>query len=149
MQPSGLYGVMSYNVGRRRGEIGIRIALEAQVHALRWMVLRESLLLLVIGVGVGLSLTVASKHLISHQLFGVSSLDPITYAVALVVVSAMTLFASWVPARDGGKVDPMVALRADWYIVQIVLYNIRNFEYAGVCRVAPLRLFSILRLDQR
>jgi predicted permease len=109
----GLYGVMSYNVARRKNEIGIRVALGAEARVVRLMVLRESLVLLVIGVGVGLPLAVTSKNLISHQLFGVSSLDPITYAIALAVVSAMTLFAAWMPARDASTVDPMVALRAD------------------------------------
>jgi predicted permease len=109
----GLYGVMTYNVERRRSEIGIRLALGARPQIVRWMVLRESLVLLAIGVIFGLPLAVASKAFFKHQLFGVSSLDPATFAVALMTVSAMTLFASWLPARDASKVDPMVALRAD------------------------------------
>ncbi len=109
----GLYGVMSYNVVRRTNEIGIRIALGAQTPAVQWMILSESLLLLAIGVGLGLPLTLLATKYIKDQLFGLSALDPITFTVALIVVSAMTLFAAWLPARRATKVDPMVALRCD------------------------------------
>jgi ABC-type antimicrobial peptide transport system permease subunit len=109
----GLYGVMSYNVVRRTNEIGIRIALGAQSASVLWMVLRESLLLLAIGLGLGLPLTFASTKYIKDQLFGLSAMDPITFTVALIVVSAMTLLAAWLPARRATKVDPMVALRCD------------------------------------
>jgi len=109
----GLYGVMSYNVVRRTNEIGIRIALGAQTPAVQWMILRESLLLLAIGVGLGLPLTYAGTKYIKEQLFGLSALDPITLAVALLVVSSMTLFAAWLPSRRASRVDPMVALRCD------------------------------------
>jgi predicted permease len=109
----GLYGVMSYNVVRRTNEIGIRIALGAQSASVLWMVLRESLLLLAVGLGLGLPLTIASTKYIKDQLFGLSALDPMTFTVALIVVSAMTLFAAWLPARRATKVDPMVALRCD------------------------------------
>jgi predicted permease len=109
----GLYGVMSYNVVRRTNEIGIRIALGAQTPAVQWMILSESLLLLAIGVGLGLPLTLLTTKYIKDQLFGLSALDPMTFTVALIVVSAMTLFAAWLPARRATKVDPMVALRCD------------------------------------
>jgi ABC-type antimicrobial peptide transport system permease subunit len=109
----GLYGVMSYNVVRRTNEIGIRIALGAQHPAVQWMILRESLLLLAIGVALGLPLALLATKYIKDQLFGLSALDPITFGVALVVVSGMTLIAAWLPARRATKVDPMVALRCD------------------------------------
>lgn len=109
----GLYGVMSYNVVRRTNEIGIRIALGAQTPAVQWMILSESLLLLTIGVGLGLPLTLLTTKYIKDQLFGLSALDPMTFTVALIVVSAMTLLAAWLPARRATKVDPMVALRCD------------------------------------
>jgi predicted permease len=109
----GLYGVMSYNVVRRTNEIGLRIALGAQTPAAQWMILSESLLLLVIGVGLGLPLTLLTTKYIKDQLFGLSALDPMTFTVALTVVSAMTLFAAWLPAQRATKVDPMVALRCD------------------------------------
>ena len=109
----GLYGVMSYNVVRRTNEIGIRIALGAQHPAVQWMILRESLLLLAIGVALGLPLALLATKYIKDQLFGLSALNPITFGVALVVVSGMTLIAAWLPARRATKVDPMVALRCD------------------------------------
>jgi predicted permease len=109
----GLYGVMSYNVVRRTNEIGIRIALGAQTPAVQWMILSESLLLLAIGVGLGLPLTLLTTKYFKDQLFGLSALDPMTFTVALVTVSAMTLLAAWLPARRATKVDPMVALRCD------------------------------------
>jgi ABC-type antimicrobial peptide transport system permease subunit len=109
----GLYGVMSYNVVRRTNEIGIRIALGAQTRTVQWMILSESLLLLAAGVGLGLPLTLLATKFIKGQLFGLSALDPTTFAVALTVVSAMTLVAAWLPAWRATKVDPMVALRCD------------------------------------
>jgi predicted permease len=109
----GLYGVMSYNVVRRTNEIGIRIALGAQTSNVQWMVLSESLLLLALGVGLGLPLTLLTTKYIKGQLFGLSALDPVTFTVALAVVSAMTMFAGWLPARRASKVDPIVALRCD------------------------------------
>jgi ABC-type antimicrobial peptide transport system permease subunit len=109
----GLYGVMSYNVVRRTNEIGIRLALGAQSPAVLWMILRESLFLLAIGVALGLPLALAATRVVKQQLFGLSALDPMTYAIAIAVVSGMTIFAAWLPARRAAKVDPMVALRCD------------------------------------
>ncbi|HEX4321450.1 MAG TPA: ABC transporter permease [Acidobacteriaceae bacterium] len=109
----GLYGVMSYSVVRRTSEIGIRLALGAQTGTVLWMVLRESLVLLAVGVGLGLPLALASTQVIRGQLYGLSPLDPITFAAAIAIVAAMTLIAAWLPARLASKVDPMVALRCD------------------------------------
>ncbi len=109
----GLYGVMSYNVVRRTSELGIRLALGAQTATVRWMIVRESLLLLAIGTGLGLPLTLASARLIRQQLFGLSAADPIAFAVAVAGVSGMTLLAAWLPARRATRVDPMVALRCN------------------------------------
>ena len=109
----GLYGVMSYSVVRRTSEIGIRLALGAQSAAVLWMVLRESLILLAVGLALGLPLTLASTRVIRAQLFGLSPTDPIILASAIAVVALMTLIAAWLPARRAAKVDPMVALRCD------------------------------------
>ena len=109
----GLYGVMSYSVVRRTGEIGIRLALGAQSGTVLWMVLRESLTLLAIGIALGLPLTLATTRVIRQQLFGLSAVDPATFASAIAIVAAMTVIAAWLPARRAAKVDPMVALRCD------------------------------------
>jgi predicted permease len=109
----GLYGVMSYNVVRRTNEIGIRLALGAQTPTVRWMILRESLLLLVIGLSLGLPLALAATPILKQQLFGLSAVDPATFAVAILVVAGMTLVAAWLPARRATRVDPMEALRCD------------------------------------
>ena len=77
------------------------------------MVLRESVVMLAIGLAVGLPLTLVSTRLIREQLFGLSAMDPVTIGVAILVVAAMTLLAAWLPARRATKVDPMVALRCD------------------------------------
>lgn len=109
----GLYGVMSYNVERRRAEIGIRLALGAQESGIRWMVLRESFGVLAMGVGCGIPLAVGLKDFLGRQLFGLSALDPATYIVAVGVVVAMTVFASILPAYRASRVDPIVGLRAE------------------------------------
>lgn len=109
----GLYGVMSYSVVRRTSEIGIRLALGAQSHSVLWMILRESLLLLAIGIVVGLPLTIAVTRLIRDQLYGLNATDPATFAAAIGVVAAITILAAWLPARRAASVDPMQALRAE------------------------------------
>jgi predicted permease len=109
----GLYGVMSYNVARRTNEIGVRIALGAEAGAVRWMVVGEALQLLVIGVTLGLPLALLVTRYVKDQLFGLSALDPVTFAVAFAAVSVMTLVAAWVPAMRAAKVEPVVALRCD------------------------------------
>lgn len=107
----GLYGVMSYNVARRTPEIGVRLALGARVESIRWMILRESLLLLAIGVALGLPLSIAGTRGIQNQLFGLNPADPLTLTVAIAVISAMALLATWIPATRASRVDPLVALR--------------------------------------
>jgi len=109
----GLYGVMSYNVVRRTNEIGIRLALGSQTTAVLWMILRESLALLAVGLILGLPLTIALTRLIRQQLFGLTVIDPITFATAIAVVAAMTVLAAWLPARRASRVNPMTALRCD------------------------------------
>ena len=109
----GLYGVMSYSVIRRTSEIGIRLALGAQTRNVLWMVLRESLTLLTLGLALGLPLTIAITRLIRQQLYGVSALDPVTFSASIAVVAAITVIAAWLPARRAARVDPMIALRCD------------------------------------
>ncbi|QEE26915.1 ABC transporter permease [Terriglobus albidus] len=107
----GLYGVMSYHVVQRTTEIGVRIALGAQLETVLWMILKESLSLLAVGVSLGLPLTLLATRSIRSQLFGLSAVDPLTFAIAIAVVAGMTVFATWLPARRAAKIDPLTALR--------------------------------------
>jgi ABC-type antimicrobial peptide transport system permease subunit len=109
----GLYGVMSYNVVRRTNEIGIRLALGAQGASVLRMIMRDSLVLLAIGSGVGLPLAVMAERIIKNQLFAMNAIDPISFAVALLVVSLMTVLAGWLPARRAANVNPITALRCE------------------------------------
>jgi ABC-type antimicrobial peptide transport system permease subunit len=109
----GIYGLMSYSVLRRTNEIGIRLALGAQTPRLLWMVLRESLVLLVIGLAVGLPIAWASTGILTKLLYQLSPTDPATFAACAAIVTAMTILAAWLPARRATKVDPMIALRCD------------------------------------
>ena len=107
----GLYGTMSYAVERRTKEIGIRTALGAQRNDMLWMVLRETLSLLAIGVAIGIPIAIAASRLISSMLFEVRATDLGTIAIAVLVMSAIASMAGYLPARRATKVDPMVALR--------------------------------------
>jgi predicted permease len=109
----GLYGVMTYSVVRRTTELGVRMALGAPQAVLLWMVLRESLALLIIGVALGLPLSLAATQAIKAGLFGVSPADPLTLVAAVLVLSAALLAGSWIPARRATRIDPMVALRCE------------------------------------
>jgi len=107
----GLYGVLAYGVARRTNEIGIRMALGADQMRVLWMVLRESLALVGVGVTIGLLMAVAAARFISSQLYGVKPTDPATIAAVTIVLVAVAVFAGYIPARRATKVDPMVALR--------------------------------------
>ena len=107
----GLYGIMSYTVTRRTNEIGIRLALGARSGGVLWMILKESLLLLGIGVAVGVPLAVAATSLVRAHLFGLGPSDPATIAGATLCVSIATALAGYLPARRATEVDPILALR--------------------------------------
>jgi predicted permease len=107
----GLYGVMTYSVVRRTSELGVRMALGAPRAGLLWMVLRESFVLLAVGVGLGIPLSVAASRAIKAGLFGVNPADPLTLISAVLVMSAALLAGSYIPARRATKINPMVALR--------------------------------------
>ena len=109
----GLYGVMSYSVVRRTNEIGIRIALGAQNSAVHWMILRESLILLGIGLALGLPLSLGGLRVLQSQLFELSASDPLTLSGSVLIIASVTVLAAWMPARKATKVDPMVALRCE------------------------------------
>lgn len=109
----GLYGVMSYSVVRRTNEIGIRIALGARSGSVSWMVLRESLVLLGIGLALGLPLSLGGLRLVQSQLYELSASDPLTLTGSVLIIAVVTLLAAWLPARKATRVDPMSALRCD------------------------------------
>jgi ABC-type antimicrobial peptide transport system permease subunit len=108
---TGLYGTLAYRVSRRTSEIGVRMALGAQRSQVLWMVLRESLMMSVAGVAVGIPLAIAGAQLMRSMLFGVMPGDSISYLGALLGVTLVALIASVIPARRAASVDPIVALR--------------------------------------
>ena len=107
----GLYGVVAYLAGRRTHEIGIRMALGAGRQDVLALVLQQGLRPVLIGIPVGVGAAAAVSRLISSALYGVGPIDPAAFLGSCVVVLAVTLFASYIPARRATKVDPMVALR--------------------------------------
>jgi predicted permease len=108
---TGLYGSLAYRVNRRTSEIGVRMALGAQRSQVLWMVLRESLLICVAGVSVGIPLAIGSAHLMRSMLFGIVPGDSLSFAGALLGVTLVALAASAIPARRAASVDPIDALR--------------------------------------
>jgi predicted permease len=109
----GLYGLMSYLVLRRTGEIGLRIALGALPSRVLRMILREALALVALGLFVGLTVAVAGSRFIGSMLFGLSPADPMTYGSAATILIGVALLAALVPAFRAAHVEPMTALRAD------------------------------------
>jgi putative ABC transport system permease protein len=107
----GIYGVMSYLVTQRTHEIGLRMALGAQLSDVLKLVVGHALILALIGVSIGLGLALILTKLISSFLFGVGAKDPITFAAVSVLLIGIAVFSSFIPARRASKVDPMVALR--------------------------------------
>ena len=111
--PSGLYGVISYMVARRRGEIGIRMALGASRGVVMRLILKEAAVLLLVGLTLGTVLAVSSGKAAGTLLFGLKPTDPLTIALAVVLLAFVALVASFIPALRAARTQPMVALREE------------------------------------
>lgn len=107
----GLYGIMAHAVVRRTNEIGIRMALGAERRNIIWMVLKESLVLVAIGLVVGIPAAWGAAHLISSQLFGLNPSDPVSLATAALLLTVVAALAGYLPARKASRVNPLIALR--------------------------------------
>ncbi len=108
---TGIFGVISYSVSRRTNEIGIRVALGAPRGAILRMVLRETFVLTLVGLAVGIPSALAASRLVGHMLFDVSTYDPATLVAVAAGLAAVAAVAGYVPARRAMRVDPIVALR--------------------------------------
>jgi putative ABC transport system permease protein len=109
----GLYGVMSYNVARRRNEIGIRMALGAGQAQVMRMVLGEVASMMVVGLAIGLAASLAATRLVSTFLYGLKASDPVTFLSAVGILTCIGALAGYLPARRAARVEPMQALREE------------------------------------
>jgi predicted permease len=107
----GIYGIMAYSVANRRNEIGIRLALGAQPRQVHGMIMRESTWLAVAGIVVGVAAALGLTRLVKSMLYGIQPYDPTTISAGILVLLAVALAASWIPARRAAGVQPMEVLR--------------------------------------
>jgi len=110
---TGLYGTLAYRVSKRTAEIGVRMAVGARREQVVWMILRDSLLLTIAGVVIGIPLAALVGHTLTSSLYGVTSLDAPSYLLGVLGVIVVALAASAVPAGRAATVDPMRALRTE------------------------------------
>jgi predicted permease len=108
----GIYGVMAYSVGQRTHEIGIRMALGARTSDVWKMVLKQGVIITVIGMVCGLVCAVGLSGVLASMLYGVSATDPLTFLFITLLLAAVALAACYIPARRATKVDPVIAIRS-------------------------------------
>ena len=109
----GLYGAVAYSAAQRTREFGIRIALGAQSPDVLRQLLREGVMLGVLGLAIGLVIAFAATRVLRSQLFGVSPTDPVSFTAVALLLLVVAVLASYFPARRATRVDPMVALRTE------------------------------------
>ena len=107
----GIYGVVSYLVGQRTHEIGVRMALGAHPEDILRLILGHGARMALAGISIGAAAALALTHLMSSELFGVSPRDPLTFVAVAALLLIVALAACYIPARRAMRVDPMVALR--------------------------------------
>jgi ABC-type antimicrobial peptide transport system permease subunit len=109
----GIYGLMTYVATQRIHEVGIRLALGAQIRDVQAMFLRQGVLLTVTGIALGACTAMGLTPLMSALLFGVEALDPLTYLLVSSLLACVAILATYLPARRVARIDPVVALRSD------------------------------------
>ncbi|HMF60126.1 MAG TPA: FtsX-like permease family protein, partial [Vicinamibacterales bacterium] len=109
----GIFGVVSYVAAQRTREIGVRMALGAQQREILQLVIGQGMRPILVGIAAGIAGAIGVTRFISKLLFGVAPLDPLTFGIAVVVLTAVGLAACWIPARRATRVDPLMALRAE------------------------------------
>jgi putative ABC transport system permease protein len=110
---AGLFGLLSYHVSMRRPEIGVRMALGARPHDVRWLVVREAVPVVAGGGVVGLALALGIGQLISGLVYGLGAQDPVLLAASALLLLSTAAVAAWSPARRASRVDPVLALRSE------------------------------------
>jgi len=109
----GIYGSMLYVVGRRRREVGIRLAVGARSGDVVKLILRYGVLLTVVGMAVGVGAAIVASHVLESMVFGIATTDPLTFTVVSILLGAVAIVACWVPARNASRTDPVTTLRAE------------------------------------
>jgi ABC-type antimicrobial peptide transport system permease subunit len=107
----GLYGVMAFVVARRRKELGIRLALGAQAGGVIWLVMREVLILLSIGLLIGIPAAMALAKFVATQLYGIQPRDPMIAGATVALLALVSIVAGLIPAHRASRIDPILALR--------------------------------------